>query len=165
MIRVLAFAALFAMLPRFAPGQQGDEAAIRAIVNHWRDTWEKFDASALEGDYAENADWLNAFGVRIEGGPKIVAFMRQMVKRPNVQGRHTIWEEPRIRFLRPDVAVAYLDYKTVGHKLPNGIEMPQRNTHSTWVLAKDAGGWRIASQVIYDDNSSAAAVPPGSRPQ
>jgi len=165
MIRVVVTIALFAILPGYAPGQStsGDEAAIRAIVNHWRETWDKFDASALEGDYAEDADWLNAFGVRIEGGPKIVAFMKQMVKRPNVQERQTTWEEPRVRFLRPDVAVVYRDYKTVGHKLPNGMEMPQRNTHGTWVLTKDGGRWRIATQFIYDDNSGAAAVQAGGR--
>jgi uncharacterized protein (TIGR02246 family) len=138
-------------------GTAEDEAAIRAIVNHWQQTWEKFDASVLAGDYAEDADWLNAFGVRLTGGPKIVDFVSKVVKRPTVQGRHTTWGEPTLRFVRPDVALAYRDYTTVGHKALNGQEMPQRSTHSTWILTKDAGRWRIASQVICDDN--AAAVP------
>jgi uncharacterized protein (TIGR02246 family) len=162
---VPATAVLFVILAARALGQlsSGDEAAIRAIVNHWQQTWDKFDASVLEGDYREDADWLNAFGVRIEGGAKIVSFMKQMVQRPNVQGRQTTWEAPRIRFLRSDVAVVYRDYKTIGHKLPDGTEMPQRNTHGTWVLTKDGARWRIATQVIYDDNSGAAAVQAGGR--
>ena len=132
-----------------------DEKAIRTIVDHWRQTWDKFDASILEGDFADDADWLNAFGVEIQGSAKILAFMTGMVKRPNVQGRQTTWDKPRVRFIRSDVALAYRDYRTVGHKMLDGTEMPQRNTHATWLLTKDAGKWRIVSQIIYDDNSGA----------
>jgi uncharacterized protein (TIGR02246 family) len=138
-------------------GTAEDEATVRAIVSHWQQSWESFDASILAGDYAEEADWLNAFGVRLKGGAKIVDFVSKVVKRPAVQGRHTTWGEPTVRFVRSDVALAYRDYATVGHKALNGQEMPQRNTHSTWLLTKDGGKWRIASQVICDDN--AAAIP------
>lgn len=136
-----------------------DEAAVRTIVLHWQQSWEHFDASVLQGDYADDADWLNAFGVRIKGGAKIVEFVSRVVKRPTVQGRQTTWDEPVVRFIRPDVALASRDYRTVGHKTLDGKEMPQRNTHSTWLLTKDAGKWRIASQVISDDNAAAASPP------
>lgn len=140
-------------------GTAEDESAIRAIVNHWQQSWESFDASILAGDYTEDADWLNAFGIRLKGGAKIVDFVSKVVKRPTVQGRHTTWGEPTVRFLRPDVALASRDYTTVGHKTLNGQEMPERKTHSTWILTKDGGKWRIASQVICDDNSAAATTP------
>ncbi len=133
-----------------------DEVAIRTIVKHWQQMWDKFDASVLTNDYADDADWLNAFGVRIQGASKILAFMEGMVKRPNVQGRRTTWEEPKIRFLRADVAIASRDYQTAGHKTLDGKEMPLRRTHATWILTKDGGRWRIASQLISDDNSPPA---------
>jgi uncharacterized protein (TIGR02246 family) len=138
-------------------GTADDEAAIRAIVNHWQQTWENHDASVLAGDYAEDADWQNAFGVRLKGAATIMDFVSKVVKRPTVQARQTTWGESTVRFLRSDVALAYRDYWTIGHKTPNGQEMPERKTHSTWFLTKDAGKWRIASHVICDDN--AAAVP------
>jgi len=167
MLRVLAIAGIVSMFVSAGSAQPAspaarhvgtaeDEAAIRTIVKHWQQTWDNFDASVLEGDYADDADWHNAFGVKIQGSSKIVAYMTGMVKRPNVQGRQTIWDEPQIRFIRSDVAVAYRDYRTVGHKTLDGKEMPQRNTHGTWFLTKDAGRWRISSHVIYDDNSSQA---------
>jgi len=147
--------------PKQAATAQGgtaeDEAAIRTIVNHWQQTWENHDASVLAGDYAEDADWQNAFGVRLKGGAEIVDFVSKVVKRPNAQGRQTTWGESTVRFVRPDVALAYRDYSTVGHKTPNGQEMPERKTHATWFLTKENGKWRIASHVICDDN--AAAVP------
>lgn len=140
-------------------GTAEDEAAIRTIINHWQQSWENFDASILAGDYAEDADWLNAFGIRLKGGAKIVDFVSKVVKRPTVQGRHTTWGEPAVRFVRPDVALASRDYTTVGHKTLNGQEMPERKTHSTWILTKDGGKWRIASQVICDDNAAAVTTP------
>jgi len=138
-------------------GTSEDEAVIRAIINHWQQTWENHDASVLAGDYAEDADWQNAFGVRLKGGAEIVDFVSKVVKRPNAQGRQTTWGESTVRFVRSDVALAYRDYSTTGHMTPNGQEMPERKTHATWFLTKEGGKWRIASHVICDDN--AAAVP------
>jgi len=139
----------------FAYGQDGsgtDEAAVRAIVNHWQQHWEKLDAALLDGDYAPDAEFLNAFGVRMKGSEKILAFMAQVVKRANMQGRQTTWEDPAIRFLRADVAIASRDYRTRNHPTLDGKQMPERHTHCTWVLTKDEGKWRIASQIISDDN-------------
>jgi uncharacterized protein (TIGR02246 family) len=159
-MRILALAIVFTIAVIVAAAQQAgtrdDEAAIRRVVNHWQETWDKFDASVLASDFAEDADWLNAFGVRLKGQAKILEFMTAMVKRPNVQGRKTAWDEPDIRFLRPDVAVAYRSYRTVGHKTPDGKEMAVRDTHATWFLTKDVGRWHIASQVIYDANPAGA---------
>jgi uncharacterized protein (TIGR02246 family) len=131
-----------------------DAAAIRAIVDHWRQTWDTFDASPLRNDYADDADWLNAFGTRFKGSADILKFMTAVVKRPSVKDRHTTWDEPKIRFVRADVALATRDYKTIGHKTPDGHEMPERHTHSTWLLTKQQGVWRIVSQVISDDNGA-----------
>jgi len=162
MKRILIVAGFVLVLAGFAVGQSPqkqtgtaeDEAAIRMIVNHWQQAWEKFDASVLVDDYAEDADWLNAFGVRNKGREKILAFMTQVVKRPTVQGRTTIWGEPQVRFVRSDVAITTRDYQTKGHKTPDGVEMAERKTHCTWVLTKDNGKWRIASQMISDDNGA-----------
>jgi len=88
----------------------------------------------------------------MKGSEKILAFMAQVVKRPNMQGRQTTWEDPAIRFLRADVAIASRDYRTRNHPTLDGKQMPERHTHCTWVLTKDDGKWRIASQIISDDN-------------
>ena len=134
-----------------AIGNAQDEAAIRSVIDHWRLAWDKFDASFLQGDYADDADWMNAYGSKNKGGPQIVASMAQLFKQPRIQSRRTTWSEPRIRFVRSDVALAYRDYKTVGQKEPDGRESGDRNSHSMWVLVKQDGKWRIASQIISDD--------------
>lgn len=128
-----------------------DETAVKNVVDHWRQAWERFDGSILQADYAGDADWLNAFGVRKKGGTEIVTFVSQVVKRQGVQGRKTTWDAIHVRFVRPDVALAYRDYRTLGHKLPDGRELPERSTHANWVLTKEGGEWRITSHVISDE--------------
>lgn len=153
---VLAHAGLVSgqALPQKAKqiGSAEDDAAIRDIVSHWQRNWDKFDASVLKEDYAQDADWQNAFGVRKKGSAEILAFVGGVVKRPQNQDRHTTWGTPQVRFVRPDIAIAYRDYQTGGNKAPDGSDLPERHTHSTWILAKDGGKWRIVSQVISDDN-------------
>jgi uncharacterized protein (TIGR02246 family) len=151
MKRVLATFTLFSLSACIALGQPShDETAVRAIVDHWRQAWTKFDVTLIAGDFAADADWYNAFGIKQKGSDQIVAFMTGMFKRPNVQGRQTTWEEIYVRFVRPDVALATRDYRTVGHKMLDGKEMSERKTHCTWLLTKDDGEWHIVSQSIAD---------------
>jgi len=128
-----------------------DESAVLALVDHWREAWDNFDASVLANDYADDAEWQNAFGVRQKGRDNILAFVSQVLKRPQVHTRHTDWGLPRARFLRPDVAVATRDYVTTGQKSVAGDDMGERHTHAVWILTKESGTWLIASHVIYDD--------------
>lgn len=153
-MRGLIATAILCAFAAAVPGQSApDEAAVRTVVDHWRQAWEAHDPAILRDDFAEDADWLNAFGVRQKGRTQILGFVATVFKRPTLQNRQTTWEESKIRFVRPDVALAYRDYKTVGHKTMSGREMPERRTHATWVLTKSEGAWRIASQMISDEIS------------
>lgn len=162
MARIVALVTSFclgvALLPGQGPKAGGnprdpvqDQAAVKTIVDHWRQAWEHFDASILREDYADDADWQNAFGVRKTGSADILAFVGQVLKRSGVQGRRTTWGEIHVRLVRPDVAVAFRDYQTVGHKTPDGRELAERRTHANWLLIKEGGRWRIASHVISDE--------------
>src|SRR5215472_2379721 len=153
MARMIAIATLVyigaALLPGQVPKQSGnphdraeDEAIVKTIVDHWRQAWERFDASVLQEDYAEDADWLNAFGVTKSGGADIVAYVAQQVKRSNLQGRRTTWGEIRVRFVRGDIATAYRDYQTLGHKTRMGA-----NWRS--VVRMRIGSWSKKPGVAY----------------
>jgi len=143
-----------AAAPALPQGTEADGAAIRTIVNHWREMWDHFDASPLRDDYAQDADFLNAFGTRLKGQAEILTFAARVVQRPNVRDRHTTWSEPSVRFVGPDVAIASRDYTTTGHRTASGEAMAPRKTHALWVLRKDAGRWRIVSQMIADENNA-----------
>ena len=118
-----------------ADPNDGDAAAIRTLVDHWREMWDRFDASSLQNDYADDADFVNAFGTRLKGRAEIVAFAARVVQRPNVQDRRTTWSPPLIRFVRPDVAVVSRDYETAGFRTLSGHAFNQGIPR---VLALDA---------------------------
>ncbi len=136
------------------PGTDVDTAATRTVVDHWRQMWDRFDASSLRDDYAEDADFLNAFGTRLKGRAEILSFANRVVRRPNVQDRHTVWSEPVIRFVRPDVAICSRDYTTSGQRTLEGQPIGVRKTHAVWVLRRDEGKWHVISQFISDENSA-----------
>ena len=140
-------------------GSNEDAAAIKQVIMHWQEGWDQLNSKPLIGDYADDADWMNAFGRKQKGAADIVTSMESLFRSPAVKARRTTFGEPRIKFLRPDVALAYRDYQSVGTKLPDGKDMPRRNTHSTWILTKESGKWLIASQVISDDKEAAPPPP------
>jgi hypothetical protein len=59
-----------------------------------------------------------------------------------------------IRYVRPDVAVVWSYYETVGQSSLSGKnKYPPRKTHSLRVLTKEKGRWWIVSQLIMDEKT------------
>jgi len=137
-------------------GSSADENAIREVVKHWEQAWERFDGQLLMNDYATDADFMDAFDNRHTGSAAIVNAMTRQLKAPQVQQRKTTWKPAVIRFVRPDVALVYHDYDTVGQQTPSGESVPPRDTRSLRTLAKTNGEWRIVSHFIMDTRQSAA---------
>ena len=131
------------------------ESAIREIVSHWEQAWERFDGQLLANDYAGDADFMDAFGNRQTGSSAIVSAMSRQLKSPQVQQRKTTWKPAVIRFVRPDVAVVYHDYETVGQQTPTGEPVPPRDTRSVRTMTKTNGEWWIVSHFIMDTRQSA----------
>jgi len=136
--------------------RSADEAAIRAIAEHWEQAWQRFDASVLANDYAADADFMDAFGNRQKGSEAIANAMTRQLASPQVRQRQTTWKTPVVRFVRNDVAIVYQDYETVGQTTPTGEAVPKRDTRSVRVLTKDGGQWRIVTHYIMDPRESAA---------
>ena len=137
-------------------GSPSDENAIREIVKHWEQAWERFDGQLLTNDYASDADFMDAFGNRQTGSTAIVNAMTRQLKAPQVQQRKTSWKPAVIRFVRPDVAIVYHDYETVGQQTPAGEPVPPRDTRSVRTLVKNSDEWRIVSHFIMDTRPSVA---------
>jgi uncharacterized protein (TIGR02246 family) len=138
-----------------ASDRSADETMIRAIVRHWEEAWQRFDASALSNDYAADADFMDAFGNRHKGSEAISKAMTRQLASPQVRQRQTTWKMPVVRFVGNDVAIVYHDYETVGQTTPTDDPVPKRDTRSVRVLAKDGALWRIVTHYIMDPRESA----------
>jgi uncharacterized protein (TIGR02246 family) len=134
--------------PSSQAGAPEDDAAIREIIGRWDSLWRGADTATALQDYAEDADWMEAFGVYRRGRTEIVRFFA-----PNgPMHRDTSPSRISIRYVRPDVAVVWSYYETAGqHSVSGQNTYPVRKTHSLRVLTKEKGRWAIISQLIMDE--------------
>ena len=128
-----------------------DENAIRRILANWDKGWNEFNAQLAAMDYADDADCLNAFGRKKKGRDELQKFLTELFVRPDMKTARFTTTSISIRFIRPDVAVAYTDFEGVGQKTLSGNEMGKRVGHQIRVLKKENGRWIIVSHQIMDE--------------
>ncbi len=117
-----------------------DEAAVRAVVQAVQDAWNAHDGKAFAAVFAEDADYVVVNGLYTRG--------RKEIEDGHVGIFTTIYKDSknaatikRVRFLRPDQAVAHVEWNlefTLGGKLNKGHAM------NTMVMGKRPDGkWLI----------------------
>jgi uncharacterized protein (TIGR02246 family) len=118
-----------------------DEAAIRQIVQQVQDAWNAHDGKAFAAPFATDADYIVVNGMYAKG--------REAIERGHTGIFTTIYKDSRnvatfksVRFLRPDVAVAHIEWN-LEFKI-NGA--PQKgHAMNMMVLTKEGGKWSIAA--------------------
>lgn len=137
-------AAAHGQTPPNNPGNKGtapDEAAIRAVVKSVEDAWNAHDGKAFAAPFAADADYVIVNGMYIKG--------REVIEQGHTQIFSTIYRESRnvatlkgVRFLRPDVAVAHVEWHL---EFKAGGETMKGHAINTMVFTKEGGKWSIAA--------------------
>ena len=115
--------------------QAQDEAAIRAVVKEYLASRERRDGAALGALFTDDADQLVSSGEWRKGRAELVKGTLTSSERP---GTRTIALET-IRFPARDVAIADGRYEITGG------QDPDRRMWSTFVMTRQAAGWRISA--------------------
>ena len=116
---------------------QGDEAAIRKVVQQYVDARESMDAHAIEALFTSDADQLVSTGEWRKGRSEVVR--GTMASSQSSGGKRTITVES-VRLVTPSVAIADGRYEITGLALGG--------TRAMWtslVLTRSSDGWRIAA--------------------
>ncbi|HEX8633257.1 MAG TPA: SgcJ/EcaC family oxidoreductase [Pyrinomonadaceae bacterium] len=118
-----------------------DETAIRRVVQGVQDAWNAHDGKAFAAQFAADADYVVVNGMYIKG--------REEIERGHVQIFTTIYKDSRnvatvksIRLLRPDVAVAHVEWN-LEFKV-NDQPMKARGMN-TMIMTREGGKWSIAA--------------------
>ncbi len=110
-----------------------DEAAIRRVVAEFADAWNRHDPAALVRDFSEDLDHVSVRG-------------RWQQDRAELEQTYTsnhagIWKDvayhpvvEKIRFLRPDVAVAIVQGTFRSASATD-------TARATWIMSKEDGRW------------------------
>lgn len=121
-------------------GTAADEAAIREVMASGADAFNRGDAPAAAAVYASDADLVNVRGDHLKGSAAIEQGLARAFATRYKDARMKRGEIS-IRFLRPDVALAYVT---------NEITVGERSSEvhrevGLRVFVKDGGAWRIAA--------------------
>lgn len=118
-----------------------DEAAIREIAARWEQAWNRHDMKQLAGLLTEEADFVNVGARRWKGRQQIEA---EHVARLG-QFSESVWSTKAVavQFLKPDLALAHVDWALKGDKDADGTPRPPRGGVFTWVVVKQGNAWLI----------------------
>ena len=104
----------------------------------------RHDAEAAMRMYEADADFVSVRGeVGIGRAAAEKGLRRIFQTRAKLAALKT--EDVRIRFIRPDVALAYVLNELSGIVAPDGQNMPSHRELSLRVFVKDDGVWRVTS--------------------
>ena len=146
------------LIPLAASGQTSqaaDQQAIREVMDRFMDGWNRHDAKAFAGMFAEDADFTNWRGMGARGRSKIEEFHSPMFATV-FKNSHQKYTDIKARFIRPDVAAVDVHWEMTGVVDAQGNPRPDRQGLLNFVMAKDAGRW----QIVVMHNLDLTALPP-----
>jgi uncharacterized protein (TIGR02246 family) len=130
---VLALVAPFTAQP--PGGSRADDAEVREVVRKYVDAREARDPKAVAALFTADADQLVSSGEWRLGRDNVVTGSLAS----SAQGGSRRIEVERVRMVGSGVAIADGRYSITG------AEAGDRRMWSTFVIVKEAGGWRIAA--------------------
>lgn len=151
---LLAFLALSAPSVQSQSVASGtDSAAIMGALERWERAWEVHDPVLAARDYAADADWTNAFGMRRIGRANIQTLLTEVFSLPFVMAGQTTYDYHDLRFLGPRTAILRSLALREGQQLPDGTVEATRRTNHLRVFVKRGESWEIVSHLIGDERT------------
>lgn len=123
-----------------------DRAAIQSIIQDAQDAWNQGDAHAFAAHFAQDGSFTNILGMQTYG---IEPFEKQheRIFSTIYKGSHNELKLGRLRFVRPDVAIADIDSALSKFvSAPPGTPLGSDgaiHTRLQLVLSKEHGKWQI----------------------
>lgn len=126
-----------------------DSLAVLKTIESWNSGWSEGNATLAVADYAENADWTNAFGDRVVSRDSLRSTLEFIFGLDFVMaGDSGDNEYEDVTFLSPDIALIRSKLVRTGQRTGAGTVMPDRNIHHLRVVQKLNGRWQIISHLI-----------------
>ena len=138
------------------PENETDKQAIQAIGAQFMDAWNQHDAHAFAALFTENADFTNVRGTHAHGRKAVEEFHASMFA-TIFKGSHQTGQLRSVRFLKPDIAIADIDWEMTGAATPEGAARPPRKGLLDWAMVKTDGRWQIA--VMHNTELGQQTIP------
>lgn len=121
-----------------------EEAAIKALMAQTTDAFNKHDAKAWGQFGTSDARLVTVRGESMSGVAEIEKGLAAIFE---TRARKAVLKtlDITVRFIRPDVALAYVTNEMSGVLSPTGDQQPPHTEPSIRVVVKDRGVWRITA--------------------
>ena len=129
----------------YAETDNGDEAAIRKVIEQRRIAWNAQDTDGYAALLAPNADSVSSTGRSAESREEIIKLYVEQRRAAYRTATITSTVVKRIKFVRPDVALADAEAELEGARGPDGGLVGPRRTTVYFVLTKEGERWLISS--------------------
>jgi len=128
-----------------------DEGAIQSILQQLETAWNGYDSVSFAASFAEDATFIHIFGGQLDGRAAIEA-AHKVIFNTIYKGSHATFTLRSIRFLRPDVAVAFARAHV---RFKENDEMREIETRPTLIVVKKQAEW----QIVVFQNTKISEVP------
>ena len=123
---------------RNSPKTRADEQEIRRLVDVFREGWNRPDGAAVGGVFTDDATFVDVLGKLHVGREGIAKFMTEILTGP-LKGTKLSSEVKQIRFVRPDFAVALVQWERTDPDARDRVAL------STMVFQKSKGRWKAVA--------------------
>ena len=121
-----------------------DREAVKAVALNFQDAWNRHDMKALASLVADDVDFITVGGNRMRSKKEFEELHTKthamMFKESVLTTKNT-----EVKFIKPDVAVAHIEWGMKGDKGPDGAPRQPREGIMTWVLEKRKGKWLLTA--------------------
>ena len=127
-----------------AQSQATDEQAIRKVIVEMTDGFNRHDAKASTSMYTDDADFVSVRGDAAKGREQVEKGLAGIL---GTRAKDAVLTtlEVRVRFVRPDVAIAHVTNELSGLVAADGQKLPAHRELSLRVFVKDQGAWRVTA--------------------
>ena len=118
------------------------DPAISAVIDRFKDAWNRHDAAGISALFVEDADYINGVGMWFRSRAELLDSMTRY--------HQTIFRSTRlepkvadVRMARPDVAVVHMTWEMDGERNLNDSPVSSRQGLVTMLLTQESGGWIV----------------------
>ena len=120
-----------------------DEAAVRAVVNEFADSWNRHDMKAMHAVDTEDVEWINVVGQYWRGKETVFNGHTAIHKGMSAKTSMSV-ESMAIRSIAPGVAVAVATMHFTASSDPRYPWVVAAKTRGSYTMVKRDGMWKIA---------------------
>ncbi|HZM90297.1 MAG TPA: SgcJ/EcaC family oxidoreductase [Blastocatellia bacterium] len=119
-----------------------DQGEINNLAICFEDAWNRHDIQTLSALVAEAVDFITVGGGWLKNRKE---FEEHHARTHQVQFKESVLtiKKSHIKFIRPDIATAHVEWAMKGDKDPDGTPRQPRQGIFTWVVEKQNGKWLI----------------------